>query len=58
MLEGLERFIEDSAIVFHCLAVVLSYERNHSILLAIFHGWLGPFYVVYVTFFGSGEPSA
>jgi hypothetical protein len=30
------------------LAMILSYDRNHSILFAIFHGILSWFYVIYV----------
>lgn len=34
-----------------CIAVVISWTENHSILWAIFHGILSWFYVIYYAFF-------
>jgi hypothetical protein len=33
------------------LAIVISYDHNHSILWAILHGFLSWFYVIYAGFF-------
>jgi len=32
------------------LALIISWNRNSSLLWAIFHGWLGWFYVIYYYF--------
>ena len=42
-------------IVGAVVAVVLSWERNHSILWAIIHGFFGWWYVLYAYLFKQGE---
>ncbi len=39
------------------LAMILSWERSHSILWAIFHGILSWLYVLYYAFTRGGVPS-
>jgi hydroxyethylthiazole kinase-like sugar kinase family protein len=47
---SLDKVIKDGVSLGSVLAVVISWERNKSILLAIFHALLSWVYVIYIAF--------